>query len=78
MSKEINSEQAESDVAASGLLLSVEPLSESPPINLAALEVDDDNAPPDTDTTDTVGDTDSTDDTDTDTSDDADGTDDAG
>ena len=58
----------------SGLLLSVEPISERS-LDFAALSDDTDNAPADTDTEDTVGDTDETDATDTDTVDDADGTD---
>ena len=77
MSKEINPELKSSDqkIVPSGLLLSVEPIEGSSALNLASVEVDDDNAPADTDTEDTVGDTDSADDTDTDTTDDADGTD---
>jgi hypothetical protein len=58
----------------SGLLLSVEPISERS-LDSAELSDDTDNAPADTDAEDTVGDTDDTDATDTDTADDADGTD---
>ena len=63
----------------SGLLLSVEPISERS-LDFEALSDDTDNVdtdvdPPDTDAEDTVGDTDATDATDTDTTDDADGTD---
>jgi len=63
----------------SGLLLSVEPISERS-LDFAALSDDTDNVDtdvdtPDTDGEDTVGDTDETDATDTDTTDDADGTD---
>lgn len=66
MSKEISDAQkAEREIPASGLLLSVEPISEGTPISMAPLNVDD-----------TGGDTDTTDGTDTDTADDADGTDD--
>ena len=66
MSKEISDAQKpESDVSASGLLLSVDPISEGTPISMAPLNVDDN----------TAGDTDTTDGTDTDTTDDADGTD---
>ena len=59
----------------SGLLLSVEPVSERS-LNLSEIRAD--NVPADTDTEDNVGDTDGTDDTDaadTDATDDADGTD---
>lgn len=71
MSDEVNNVQKpESDVSASGLLLSVDPISEGTPISMAPLNVDDGNAPADTDANDTAGDTDTTDD--------ADGTDDTG
>jgi hypothetical protein len=59
----------------SGLLLSVEPISERS-LDFAALSDDNDNVDTaDTDAEDNVGDTDGTDETDTDTVDDADGTD---
>jgi hypothetical protein len=59
----------------SGLLLSVEPISERS-LDFAALSDDSDTVDtPDTDAEDTTGDTDGTDEADTDTVDDADGTD---
>lgn len=59
----------------SGLLLSVEPISERS-LDFAALSDDTDTVDtPDTDAEDTTGDTDGTDEADTDTVDDADGTD---
>jgi hypothetical protein len=65
MSKELNDAQKpEGDSPASGLLLSVEPISEGTPVSFAPLGVDDDKAPSDSDGTDTAGDTDTTDDAD--------------
>lgn len=59
----------------SGLLLSVDPISERD-LDFAALSDDTDNVDsPETDTEDTTGDADGTDVTDTDTTDDSDGTD---
>lgn len=72
-----NPQNTESD--ESGLLLSVDPISERS-VDSAALSDDADNVDTDVDTPDTdgedkVGDTDGTDAADTDTTDDADGTD---
>ena len=70
-----SSHNTESD--ESGLLLSVDPISERS-LNFAALSDDSDNVDADTEDTDAednIGDSDGTDGADTDTTDDADGTD---
>jgi hypothetical protein len=68
-----NPHNSESD--ESGLLLSVDPISERD-LDFTALNDDTDNVDaPETDAEDTIGDTDGTDTADTDISDDSDGTD---